>query len=252
MYTKQALRELGVERGALTARSWRRSTSRGSSWSRACSAPGSAPDGRGVRADARGRGRAGRARGACRAGRARASPTSSTRPRPSTDASRCAESWRRRAYLLGEIKVHGANLRDPVQGYGQQDLHCRRAEAVRRRLVGGQRHGHVRRHDARQRPDPRRARARTTGRRSTCLTSTRATGSRRRCRPEDQARVPADLERALSRRGLVTAPAGCGRDLQLPRCWHGGTPTHATRAGACCISPTRAATCRSSSCSSTT
>ncbi len=27
------------------------------------------------------------------------------------------------AYLLGEIKVHGANLRDPVQGYGQQDLH---------------------------------------------------------------------------------------------------------------------------------
>ncbi len=27
------------------------------------------------------------------------------------------------AWLLGEIKVHGANLRDPVQGYGQQDLH---------------------------------------------------------------------------------------------------------------------------------
>ena len=27
------------------------------------------------------------------------------------------------AYLLGEIKVHGANLRDPGQGYGQQDLH---------------------------------------------------------------------------------------------------------------------------------
>lgn len=27
------------------------------------------------------------------------------------------------AYLLGEIKLHGANLRDPVQGYGQQDLH---------------------------------------------------------------------------------------------------------------------------------
>ena len=27
------------------------------------------------------------------------------------------------AYLLGEIKVHGANLRDPVEGYGQQDLH---------------------------------------------------------------------------------------------------------------------------------
>ena len=27
------------------------------------------------------------------------------------------------AYLLGEIKLHGANLRDPVQGHGQQDLH---------------------------------------------------------------------------------------------------------------------------------
>ena len=27
------------------------------------------------------------------------------------------------AYLLGEIKVHGANLRDPVRGHGQQDLH---------------------------------------------------------------------------------------------------------------------------------
>jgi ectoine hydroxylase-related dioxygenase (phytanoyl-CoA dioxygenase family) len=27
------------------------------------------------------------------------------------------------AYLLGEIKLHGANCRDPVQGYGNQDLH---------------------------------------------------------------------------------------------------------------------------------
>jgi ectoine hydroxylase-related dioxygenase (phytanoyl-CoA dioxygenase family) len=27
------------------------------------------------------------------------------------------------AYALGEIKLHGANARDPVQGYGQQDLH---------------------------------------------------------------------------------------------------------------------------------
>lgn len=27
------------------------------------------------------------------------------------------------AYLLGEIKVHGANLRDPVKGHGHQDLH---------------------------------------------------------------------------------------------------------------------------------
>src|SRR4051794_5182925 len=27
------------------------------------------------------------------------------------------------AYLLGEIKLHGANIRDPVAGYGHQDLH---------------------------------------------------------------------------------------------------------------------------------
>lgn len=27
------------------------------------------------------------------------------------------------SYLLGEIKLHGANLRDPVKGYGQQDMH---------------------------------------------------------------------------------------------------------------------------------
>jgi ectoine hydroxylase-related dioxygenase (phytanoyl-CoA dioxygenase family) len=27
------------------------------------------------------------------------------------------------AYLLGEIKLHGANLRDPVQGHGEQQLH---------------------------------------------------------------------------------------------------------------------------------
>lgn len=26
-------------------------------------------------------------------------------------------------YLLGEIKLHGANVRDPVKGYGHQDLH---------------------------------------------------------------------------------------------------------------------------------
>jgi ectoine hydroxylase-related dioxygenase (phytanoyl-CoA dioxygenase family) len=28
------------------------------------------------------------------------------------------------AHALGEIKVHGANLRDPVKGYGHQDLHA--------------------------------------------------------------------------------------------------------------------------------
>jgi ectoine hydroxylase-related dioxygenase (phytanoyl-CoA dioxygenase family) len=27
------------------------------------------------------------------------------------------------AHLLGEIKVHGANIRDPIKGYGNQDLH---------------------------------------------------------------------------------------------------------------------------------
>src|SRR3954469_12053975 len=27
-------------------------------------------------------------------------------------------------YLLGEIKLHGANLRDPLPGQGHQPLHC--------------------------------------------------------------------------------------------------------------------------------
>src|SRR3954471_18367320 len=28
------------------------------------------------------------------------------------------------AHLLGEFKLHGANLRDPLKGQGHQDLHC--------------------------------------------------------------------------------------------------------------------------------
>jgi ectoine hydroxylase-related dioxygenase (phytanoyl-CoA dioxygenase family) len=28
------------------------------------------------------------------------------------------------AHLLGEFKIHGANLRDPLKGQGHQDLHC--------------------------------------------------------------------------------------------------------------------------------
>ena len=54
---------------------------------------------------------------------ARHSPMFSTRRRRSTDV---CDSGHTRAPIafLGEIKVHGANIRDPVKGYGAQDLHA--------------------------------------------------------------------------------------------------------------------------------
>ena len=55
------------------------------------------------------------ARGAC--------PTFSTRRQHSTDVSNWALVLGAAHYLLGEIKVHGANIRDPVKGYGAQHLH---------------------------------------------------------------------------------------------------------------------------------
>ena len=68
---------------------------------------------------------------------------------------------------------------------------------------------------------------------------------------EDQARVPADLGAPYPGEVLVTAPAGsaiiCNSSM-----WHSGTVKHDDRTGACCTSPTPAATCRSSWSSSIT
>ena len=125
------------------------------------------------------------------------------------------------AYLLGEIKVHGANLRDPVKGHGQQDLHV---DVPKRfaddwwvvnamlmlddmtldngptRVVPGSHHWapinvpYVNQGDWEPAP----------------------------ISPEDQARVPADLGAPYPGEVLVTAPAGsaiiCNSSM-----WHSGT-----------------------------
>ena len=155
------------------------------------------------------------------------------------------------AYLLGEIKVHGANLRDPVQGYGQQDLHVdvpkrfaddwwvvnamvmldpMTLENGPTRVVPGSHKWapinvpYVNQGDWEPAP----------------------------LSEEDQARVPADLGAPYPGEVLVTAPAGsaiiCNSSM-----WHSGTrKARRTRRGGCCTSPTRGATCRSSWSSSTT
>ncbi len=124
-------------------------------------------------------------------------------------------------YLLGEFKVHGANLRDPVKGHGLQQLH---ADVPKKfsddwwvinamlmfddmtldngptRIVPGSQHwapvnvAHVNQADWEPLP----------------------------LSPEDARRVPADLEAHYPGEVLVTAPAGaaiiCNSSM-----WHSGT-----------------------------
>ena len=125
------------------------------------------------------------------------------------------------SYLLGEIKVHGANLRDPVRVHGQQDLHVDVPKKFAddwwvinamlmlddmtidngpTRVVPGSHHWvpinvpYVNQGD--WEPGPVSA--------------------------EDQARIPADLGTAYPGEVLVTAPAGaaiiCNSSM-----WHSGT-----------------------------
>ncbi len=124
-------------------------------------------------------------------------------------------------HLLGEIKVHGANLRDPVKGYGQQDLHVdvpkkfdddwwvvnamimlddMTLDNGPTRIIPGSHHWApinvpvVNQGD--WEPSP--------------------------LSPEDEARVPADLSAPYPGELLVTAPAGsaiiCNSSM-----WHSGT-----------------------------
>ena len=153
-------------------------------------------------------------------------------------------------YLLGEIKVHGANLRDPVKGYGQQDLHVDVPKKFAddwwvvnamimfddmtldngpTRVVPGSHHWAP----------------------INVPTSTRAIGSRSRCRPKTQARVPEDLARPIPGE-VLSRRRRARRSSAIPRCGTAGPEERRCRTGACCISPTRAATCRSSWCSSIT
>ena len=124
-------------------------------------------------------------------------------------------------WLLGEIKVHGANLRDPVEGYGHQALHVdvpklfpddwwvlnavvlfddmTLANGPTRVIPGSHRWAainvpHVNAAD--WEPEP--------------------------LSPEDQARVPADLEAPYPGEVYVTAPAG-SVVIMNSSAWHGGT-----------------------------
>jgi ectoine hydroxylase-related dioxygenase (phytanoyl-CoA dioxygenase family) len=125
------------------------------------------------------------------------------------------------AWLLGEIKVHGANLRDPVKGYGQQALHVdvpKRFEddwwvlnavvlfddmtltnGPTRAVPGSHRWAPINVPVVNQgdwEPGP--------------------------LSPEDQARVPADLEAPYPGEVMVTAPAG-SVVLMNSSLWHSGT-----------------------------
>jgi hypothetical protein len=124
-------------------------------------------------------------------------------------------------YLLGEIKVHGANIRDPVKGYGAQQLHVDVPKKFRddwwvvnamilfddmtlangpTRVVPGSHYWApinvpvVNQGD--WEPSP--------------------------LSPEDQARVPKDLAAPYPGEVLVTAPAGAAVILNSSG-WHGGT-----------------------------
>jgi ectoine hydroxylase-related dioxygenase (phytanoyl-CoA dioxygenase family) len=152
-------------------------------------------------------------------------------------------------YLLGEIKVHGANLRDPVKGYGAQDLHVDVPKHFEddwwvlnamvlfddmtldngpTRIVPGSHRWApinvpiVNQGDWESQP----------------------------LSPEDQARVPADLGAPYPGEMLVEAPAGAAVILNSSM-WHAGTRKNRTSLDGSCISPTLDATCRSSWSSST-
>jgi hypothetical protein len=124
-------------------------------------------------------------------------------------------------YLLGEIKVHGANMRDPVKGYGAQDLHAdvpkhfdedwwvlnamvlfddMTLDNGPTRIVPGSHHWapinvpFVNQGDWEPRPPS----------------------------PEDQTRAPADLGAPYPNEVLVEAPAGSAIILNSSM-WHAGT-----------------------------
>jgi ectoine hydroxylase-related dioxygenase (phytanoyl-CoA dioxygenase family) len=124
-------------------------------------------------------------------------------------------------YLLGEIKLHGANARDPVQGYGQQQLHTDVPKMFAddwwvlnavvlfddmtldngpTRIIPGSHHWAPINvpvvNQGAWEPQP--------------------------LSPEDQARVPADLDAPYPGEIYVTAPAGAVAMMNSSM-WHSGT-----------------------------
>ena len=142
----------------------------------------------------------------------------------STEFDRCLEIktvLAASAYLLGEIKVHGANLREPLQGRGQQDLHVdvpkhfdgdwwvlnvivcfddMTLENGPTRVVPGSHHWAP----------------------FNCSIVNRFDWTPRPLSPEDEARVPRDASAPYPGEVLVEAPAGsiivCNSSI-----WHSGT-----------------------------
>lgn len=124
-------------------------------------------------------------------------------------------------YLLGEIKVHGANLRDPVKGYGHQDLHgdvpkhfdddwwvlnamvlfddMTLANGPTRIVPGSHRWAPI-----------------------NVPVVNQGDWEPRQLSPEDQSRVPADLSAPYPGEVLVQAPAGSVVILNSSM-WHAGT-----------------------------
>ena len=164
-----------------------------------------------------------RARGAC--------PIFSTRRGHTTDASNWGPCSRAAHYLLGEIKVHGANLRDPVKGYGAQDLHADVPKHFEddwwvlnamvlfddmtldngpTRIVPG---SHLWAPDQRAGRQPGRL------------------GASGRFHPRIRPRVPADLGAPYPGEILVQAPAGAAVILNSSM-WHAGTRKNQRRASA--------------------
>ena len=136
----------------------------------------------------------------------------------------CRELLAASQHMLGEFKLHGANLREPLKGSGHQDLHCdvpkkfaddwwvtnglilfddmTRENGPTRVVPGSHRWPpmnvpHVNRAD--WEPTP--------------LTS------------EEEARVPSDLAAPYPGEVLVTAPAG-SVVIVNSSIWHGGTRNH--------------------------
>ncbi len=206
-------------------------------------------DGRGIRlASPRSSARKRRPRGPCRAGRAMA-PTSSTRPRSMTAAWN-ASLLAAAAHLLGEFKIHGANPARSWKGQGHQDLHC---DVPKYFLddCGGERHPVVRRHDARERPDAVGAGPASPADQHS-LRQYRRLEAKSLSRRRSRSSVPQDFAKPYPGEIYVIGAGWLRRDPQLLALACRGRPTRAARGGVSCISPTPAATRRSSSCSGTT
>lgn len=120
-------------------------------------------------------------------------------------------------YLLGEIKLHGANLREPLPGHGDQDLHC---DASRDRPKDWQvLNGLILFDDMTKTNGATRV---VPGSHLWPLIPRRGAPEPEGLSPEDAAKFPADTRSAYAGEIYVTAPAGSIVAINGV-IWHGGT-----------------------------